>query len=281
MTFPAIDAQVYRGALVRMERGIYRSSLAPDKPEQAPMAAALRARPDARISGPFVLWLHGLGDISASAPWEVLTAVGRKVRGVDFLHRPNPSPGDGIVVFRGLPTVPVTTALVDSGRFIDVLGGRALRLAYDSSRWRKLTTPKMILERAQRLGPADPGAAVFLEWHERGELVPESDGERRLGRIVCRIAPPPQAQVRVRGFRVDWYWPLYRFGLEYQGVVDHRSAKDRQNDIGRSHALRRADIHILPVSDRDFRYPDALLGEVLRRLTERAHELGLPNPTLV
>jgi hypothetical protein len=280
MTPAAVDSSVKRGLLVPIERGVYRSSTSPDIPEQRPLAAALRARPDAKITGPFVLALHRLAGLPVTASWEILTRPGRRLRNAGFKHRIDPTPQEQSVELNGLPTVPVVTALIDTGRFIDEISERTLRLAYDNCRWNNLITVEDVVNRAQALGEKDPGARIFLEWHDRGELVPESHGERHLGRVVCRITPPPEPQVRIAGYRIDWYWPAYRFGLEYQGVTDHRSARKRHADTHRTNNLRRKGVHIHPVHSWDLKDDHRLLQDVLALLAQRAQQLGLPAPAL-
>ncbi|MGI8574058.1 MAG: hypothetical protein ACR2MA_01680 [Egibacteraceae bacterium] len=44
---------------------------------------------------------------------------------------------------------------------------------------------------ARLLGPRDPGAKVFLDWFDDGDLVPESQPERRLGALLSDFDPRP------------------------------------------------------------------------------------------
>jgi hypothetical protein len=127
----------------------------------------------------------------------------------------------------------------------------------------------------------DTGAATFLAWHDRGELRPESDGERRLGTLVSRIGPPPEPQVEVAGYRIDWFWTRFRFGLEYVGSTDHTSAHDRLADTARLHVLHRHGLEIHQVAAGDLRDAEAFLRRLHRLLTERARELGVVEPVLV
>ena len=243
------------------------------------MAALLRARPDARLTGPFVLGLFNLDGFSVNDRFEILTAPRRQLTGVDFSHRPNPTPNDPTAKHGHLHIAPIAAALVDSARHLNELGERRLRLAYDQARWRNLLTATRVIERARVLGPKDPGAAVFLTWESQQELTPESDGERRIGAALCDFDPAPEPQVWILNYRIDWYWRLYRCGFEYQGTIDHTTAQARLKDTQRYHDLYGAGVQIYPVVHSDLDDLAHFTQWVRAQLVVRAVELGVPPPT--
>jgi hypothetical protein len=273
-----IETLVRRRGLIPIERGVYRVAGGATTRQQAAMAALLRARPGARLTGPFVLGLFDLDGFSVQDPFEILTVPGRQLTGVEFDHRTNPTPEDPVAKHGQLQIAQIAAALVDSGRYLDALGDRRLRLAYDQARWRSIVTAGRVLDRARLLGPADPGAAVFLSWNDRQELMPESEGERDVGAVLSGFDPAPEPQVWVLNYRIDWYWRLYRCGVEYQGSLDHTTAQARLKDTRRFQDLGEAGVQILPVVHSDLEDPDYFARWVHAQLVVRAFELGVPPP---
>lgn len=279
LTEDAIDAMVQRGQLVPTERGSYRVRGSPVIPEQSAIAAVHRARPGARVTGPFVLALLNVDGFTRDDPFEVLTAPGRRLRNVGFAHRRNPTPDEPGAWFRALPITTPTVSLVDSARFGSELGERRLRVGLDVMTWRGMTSPQRVLDRARLLGPRDRGAAFFLGLLGDDLARSESDGERDLGRLLAVFEPPPEPQVWVTPRRrVDWYFRPLRLALEYLGQVDHATAEARMQDAARSDELAGVGVRVVPVVSRDLRDPQRLLAWVEALLARRAYELGVDPP---
>lgn len=281
LTEDQVDGLVRSGVFLPIERGAYRVAGGATMPEQAAMAAVIRARPGAVITGPLVLALLGVDGFTRSDPFEVLTAPGRRLRGVTFRHRANPTPTTPTAQFRGLPIARPTACLVDAHRWVSVIGDRRLRLGTDAARWKKLTTDEKLVARARHLGRSDPGGGRILAMADSGDLKCESQGERDLGALLRRFKPPPEAQVWVTPKRrVDWYWRSLRLALEYLGTVDHATVAGRLADAQRDEELRQVGVRTVPVTATDLRDPDALLPTVAAALTVRAAQLGHAAPTL-
>ena len=243
------------------------------------MAALLRGRPGACLTGPFILGLFDVDGFCPTDPFDVLLKPGRRLRGVGFPHRHNPTPKSPTASRGALVVVSITAALVDSARCLDG-EDRRLRLAYDQCRWKGMTTADKVAARIRELGQRDPGASRFATLLADSGYRPESDGERAAGQALRGIDPEPESQMWVGRYRIDWYWPLYRFGIEYQGVVDHVGVQADADDAQRAADLSRSGIKILTVTSRDVAHPGTFRVWGHAQLVVRAHELKLPAPRL-
>lgn len=277
----AVDGLVQRGMLVPIQRGVYRVRGGAIGSEQRAMAAVLRARPGAVVTGPLVLALLEVDGFRRTDPFEVLTTPGRRLRGVDFPHRINPTPDATTARFGGLTIASPTAALVDAGRFRESLGDRRLRAGLDAARWRGLTTTQRVVERIEELGPGDPGARFWRDTAELGLLAPESEGERSLGALLDRVSPAAEPQVWVTPRRrVDWFYRRFRTAIEYLGGIDHGHAAALLRDRDREAELAALGIRVVPVVDRDLREPEGFLGWIGNVLAARAYELGVEPPAI-
>lgn len=278
-----IDGLVRRGFLLAIERGVYRVAGGARLAEQAPFAAALRSRPDAVVTGPFVLGHLRVDGYRPEDPFEILLAPGRRPpRNVTFPTRPDPIPQrpvgrDGEVRLAG-----PLDALIDAARFREVVGDRRLRLAYDWLRWRGLIDRDRVGRRLEELADVDVGARQLLEVLDGpGGLDSESDGERKLGRLAMRFDPPPEPQVYVTpARRADWYFRGLRQILEYLGSVDHDTLLGRIADDERDAELAQHQIRVRYVRRQDLDDVPALVASIAGTLAVRAHELGVAAPTL-
>lgn len=274
LTVGTVNGLVRRGALVCVERGVYRARGGACSPAQRAMAAALRARPGAVVSGPLVLALLGVDGFTGDLPFEVLVAPHRRPTGVDFTWRPDPTPEATKASVGALPIVTPTAALVDSARWLDRLTARRLRAGFDAARWSGLTTTQRVRERAERLGPDDPGAAFFLELFAEGGGQPESEKERVLGRLLADFDPPPESQVWLTPRRrTDWYFREPRVAVEYNGTVDHTGPSARERDAEREDELADLGILVVTVTAADLGAPDDLRAWLRVILARRAREL--------
>lgn len=285
LTEGQVEGLVSRGTLVSVERGVYRVQGGARVPEQVPMAAALRARPAAKVTGPFVLGALGVEGFTRTDPFEILTAPGRRLTGVDFPHRPDPTPSQRPAHFEGMPIVRPARALVDTGRFVDQVGARRLRIAYDSARWKGLLTTERVRRELRSLGGDDPGVLGFHRAFE-GDLIDdrtsESEPERLVGVYTSVFDPPPEPQVWVLpNRRVDWFWRVLRLVLEYFGEVDHAHARARLDDDDRSGELRAAGLVAVPIVAADLRDRGGFVAWMRAVTSARAYELGVPAPRLL
>ncbi|MBW3662867.1 MAG: hypothetical protein KY469_07180 [Actinobacteria bacterium] len=277
-----IDGLVQRGELIPHERGQYRVRGAPQVPEQHAMAAQLRGRPDACITGPFVLAILNIEGFTRSDPFEALLRPDRRIGNVEFSYRANPTPDATTGRFKGLRVATITNALVDSGRFADELGERRVRVGFDNARARRLTSSERLQSRVRELGPDDPGAMWWDSFLTEGSAENESEGERRVAPLLDRFDPSPEPQVWVTPTRrVDWFWRPIRLALEYFGLVDHRGERERLRDGARNDELKRLEIEVVPIIAEDLADENAFLLWIESVARSRAFELGVEAPRLL
>lgn len=264
-------------------RGVHRLRGGAPLAEQVAFGAALRSRPGATITGPLVLGLLGVGDLGTDAPFEILIDESRHLTNVPFPFRVDPDPDRPVVRFGEVRAAAPVDALIDSGAFVEAIGERTLRVAWDQLRWQGMVRQSRLLTRMDHLRGACPGVPVVDRVLEvGGGAAPESEGERRLGEVLRSFDPEPEPQVWVTpGRRTDWFFRRLRLGFEYLGRVDHNSTSARIRDDARDRELREEGIRLHYVSVEDLHEPQSLLATVAGLLTVRAHELSVTPPVAV
>ncbi|MGI8874074.1 MAG: type IV toxin-antitoxin system AbiEi family antitoxin domain-containing protein [Egibacteraceae bacterium] len=256
----AVDGRVYNGHLDRVHCGVYRLPGAPIPSEQAAMAAVLRCRPVAALSGELALALLDVEGCSMEATPLVLVGTNRTVCNVDFVVR-----GDGTwkpdrALVCDVPAVRATRALLDSCGGAD---DRLIVRRMDSMRWRGLASVERVALRAGDL-PLHAGAARFLALHRRGLFEQESFGERSLARVLQGVEPQPRWGVWVApDIKVDGLWADVRLVLEYYGKEHHSRERDRAHDHERVARLRALGYHVEVVVASDLDAPAALRARLL------------------
>lgn len=276
-----VDGYVRRGHLVVVERGIYRATAGAVVAQQAPFAAALRARPGATITGPAVLGHLGVDGFDASAPFEILVQPDRRLRNVGFPWRPDPRPDREVRWCGEVRLAEPSDALVHSVRWRQQLGDRSLRLGCDWLGWRGFIDRADFLDRLVSRARIDPDATQLLEVLGGLELGrSESDGERVVGSILSGFDPAPEPQVWLtRSHRGDWVFVLYGVVVEYKGVVDHTGDANEARDAAREADVGEDGWAVISVTARDLEDEPALVARVVTVLTLRAMERGLPTPS--
>jgi hypothetical protein len=277
----AIDGLVRRGTLVRLERGVYRWSGGAALIEQHALAAALRARPQATITGPFVLgWLR-VDAFTCADPFEILTRPTRRLTGAGFPHRTDPLQDRAVARVGEVRLAAPVDALIESALWRSSIGDRPLRVAYDQLRWRGIITADRVSRRLRERGEHDPAVSCFLEALDGAPLGSESEGERLLAPVLTRLRPAPVPQVWVTPRRrVDWYLHELKFGWEYLGPVDHAYVSQRLADAERDEELAAQGIRLSYVTAADTRNMETLLATVVGALAVRADQLGVAAPTV-
>lgn len=264
-------------------RGVHRVRGGAPQAEQFAFAAALRSRPKATVTGPIVLGLLGVDGFGTDAPFEILTQPGRRLTNVPFRHRRDPHPDRPVATHGEVRTAGPVDALIDSAAFVDEVGERPLRVAYDQLRWRGIIEEHRVRDRLEQFWSDAPGAPILSRLLEfGGGFEPESEGERGLGSILGCFEPAAEPQVWVTpSRRTDWFFRSVRCGFEYLGKVDHDHVAGRIADDQRDAELREEGIRLHYVTSQDLAQPRALLASVAGMLTVRAHDLGVPAPVAV
>lgn len=281
---PSVADDLLRsGIFAQLLRGVHRVRGAPRLAEQYAFAAALRARPDATVTGPLALGLLGVPGFHGAAAFEVLRRPERRLMNVAFSHRVDPLPDRAVTRYGDVRVAGPLDALIDSAGILGAGHARELRVAWDHLRGKRLTSPERLRRRCDLLRGRSPGVAILETILEQaGGLVIETEGERALAPVLSCFDPPfiPQYWVTPRR-RVDFYCPRCRYGYEYLGEVDHTCVAQRLADDERDAELRREGIRLGYVTKHDLRDPIALVATIAGSLTVRAHELGVEAPVAV
>lgn len=273
LTEPTVDSMLRHGRLLKVERGVYRIPGCAQPVEQEPMAALLRARPDARLTGARVLGLLGIEGFDRDGAFTVFTAPRRHLTGVSFDHRPDPVPDRKPTPIGPLACVHPLVALVDA---IVPLGRRERRVAMHVLRRRgHWSDERFAVERAAR-GDDDPGIAVVLGLIADGVLVTDSPEEDAMGERLLAIDDRFEPQIWITpAIRVDWLLRTLRLGFEYQGDVDHGDELGRVADEERFAAAAAAGVQLIAVTAADLRDP-GFEAWVRGLIAARTFELSRP-----
>ncbi|WP_157041701.1 hypothetical protein [Nitriliruptor alkaliphilus] len=283
VTPAAADDLLRSGLFAPVLRGVHRVRGGARLAEQYAFAAALRARPDATVTGPLVLGLLGVPGFLGSPAFEILRRPERRLTNVAFAHRADPLPDRPVGRYGDVRVVGPLDALIDSAGLLGGARARDLRVAWDHLRGKGLTTPDRLQRRCDQLRGLVPGVAILESVLERaGGLEIETEGERALAPVLSCFDPPfvPQWWV-TRRRRVDFFSTRCRCGYEYLGEVDHAYVAQRIADDERDAELRREGIRLGYVTKHDLRDPVALVATIAGSLTVRAHELGVTPPVAV
>jgi hypothetical protein len=256
-----------------IEFGVHRVVGSARLPSQRAIAATLRSGPGATLTGPLVLALYGIDGFTDHDPFEVLLPPGRRSSRVDFLVRRDPDWQRPVGRRGEARLVGAVDALIDSAASVHGIEPRRLRLAHDVLRWRGLLAPGRLTTRIRELGRGAPGGPALAELLELDAHEAVGRGELRLGELLTAFDPAPEPQVWVTPRRrVDWWFRSVRYGLEYQGSVDHGTLAGRLADADRDLELARDDIRLGYVTASDLRDAGALTARIASALAVRAHE---------
>jgi very-short-patch-repair endonuclease len=247
----AVARRVAQGRLRRLHRGVF--LVGPLRgPLTSEMAALLAVGHDATLS-------HR----SAAARWEILPPTDDPVDVSVSQGHPRNRPGIRIHRTRCIEhslkaglrvTTPVRT-LVDLAASI---GARDLERAVEEAQIRRLVT-RGELERLRRIGPG----------HEPS--LTRSEAERRL-RALIRAArlPPPQTNVRLGSYEVDFVWPDERVVVEVDGFAFHSTRAAFERDRARDRALQAAGYVVLRFTWRQLVHePEVVVAELAAALVRQ------------
>jgi hypothetical protein len=256
----AVDGRVYNGHLERVLCGVYRLPGAPVPVEQPAMAAVLRCRPEAALSGVVALALLSVEGCSPDVTPLVLVVPGRRVQNVGFDVWADGTWATDRAYIGDVPAVRATRALLDACAAADA---RSIARWTDSLRWRGLASVDRIAWRARQL-PGHSGARRFLQLEAQRLFQQESFGERGLAEVLAGVEPQPEWGVWVAtDIRVDALWADARLVIEYYGAEHHSREHDRAHDHARVARLRARGYHVEIVVAADLLDPAALRARLL------------------
>jgi hypothetical protein len=263
MTKGQVDNALRHAHLERYHHGTYRRTGAADDHHQEALAAALRCRPGARVTGPRILTFLGVEGFDEDASFTVLARPGRRVRNVPFTVAADLAAGWGDATYGGVPGTTPALTLLELARGSDHLDEALLR-TFDRARWRGVVSRDR-LEHAVAELPSHPGAQRWAVMLGVDASLVESPGERRLLPVLGRLSPDVEFQVSVApGIRVDALWRAHAVVIEYRGGGVHDDPRDERADEERDARLRGLGFTVVHVVAADLRHPDALLARLQR-----------------
>jgi very-short-patch-repair endonuclease len=225
------------------------------------------------------VWRNGaLGHLDALGLWQVRRRTRGEVHvcvssGVKLerqgivLHRRRGLLPSMITVYRGIRVTNLACTLVDVA---PSLHRNELEAAINESNKLNLTDPE-----ALRLALGDyagrPGVAIVRDvLDKRTFTFTDSDLERAFLRLVRRAGlPPPLTQVRISGFRVDFFWPDLRLVVETDGLRYHRTPAQQARDRQRDQVLVAAGMTVLRFTHAQVRHDPAHVEGTLVAVVER------------
>jgi hypothetical protein len=243
-----IDRRVHAKRLCVVHHGVYRVGpiASPCAREMAAVlacgpCAAVSHRSAARVRG----WRAAAGPADSDVDVIVRHSHGGRRPGIRR-HRMALAP-DEVTGLHGIPiTTPERTLLDLAG----VLRARELeRTLAQAEEERLASRPGLLLVLARR--PRHPGARRLREVL-RAEAPPaltKSTAEDLFLEIIEPTPlPQPEANVWVRGFRVDFYWPAERLVVEVDGFAFHSSHRMFEKDRARDAALAAAGLRVIRIT---------------------------------
>lgn len=261
-----IDHRVRRGRLRPLHRGVYR--VGPIRGRREPEMAALLA------CGPGAVLSHR----SAARLWGLLREEPGDVPVEVSVHPGHPERGPSIRAYRS--RVPEPDRAEQDGLSLTSAGRTILDLAASTDA-RGL---ERALARAGRLELLPPGALQdLLERYPRRRGTPllrallearaepafvRSEAEELLLGLVRRAGiRPPEVNVVVRGWEVDFLWRRPGLVVEVDGFAFHRSASAFERDRTRDGILTAAGFRVMRVTWRQLhRRPEAVLVRLAKAL---------------
>ncbi len=274
ISYGVIDHRLRSGALVHVDRGVYRARVAPPSGEQSLMAAVLGIGGAAVVSHQSAAHLWGLLGRRPEQP-HVTTSTGRWRPKPFHVHRSMDLAVEHITSVRGIPTTTPARTVVD-------LGASAPRLAVSAfnqvlrDRLVTLSEFEILIGDIGRQGRAGVGVIRKLV-EERAKWVGtnESALEDEFRRIIDRsLLPIPVAQYEIRDDRgmfigrADFAYPERRLVIELDGYRFHSDPEAFARDRNRQNRLLLAGYRILRYTAKDLRQnPDRVVADLVRSLT--------------
>ncbi len=258
----SIESAVRLGHLHRVHRGVYAVGHVAPSPLGDWHAAVLAGGPGAVLSHRSAATLLRIRDGVGPRIDVTVPAGGHARAGIAF-HRSKLEPWE-VTEVSHIPTTSPARTLVDLAHALD--DPDAVEWAAREMQFRRLFD-RRLLELANHRWP-DRTVTRILE-----SLAPT--GSRLevafLSRVVRRHRlPEPQSQVRLEGFRVDFFWPQARLVVEVDGKA-HDEPAMRQADAVRDNVLQLAGYVVLRYRWADVHRRDAQTARQIRRALADSH----------
>ncbi|MGH2910364.1 MAG: DUF559 domain-containing protein, partial [Solirubrobacteraceae bacterium] len=266
---------VQQGRLVRRHRGVYADALTKISQRGQLLAALLALGDTAFLSRRTALALYGVRPVNLRAI-EVTVVADHTPRHEGLrVHRTTIVPDDHeIRLIDGLRVASPSLALLEAAaretdqeldRLIAELARRNLldldQIDAAATRRRGLRGVKRLRRALSRYRPPTGGRA--------GAVANASAFEQACAAWLRQHPqiPPPQRNVRLGPWELDFYWPAHRLALETDGEQYHRTPQELERDRVKDAWLQRHDRKVLRVTEFRFTHDRAgILGDLATML---------------
>lgn len=267
----AVAYRVAKGRLYALHRGVYRVGPVA-APLEREMAGVLACGATAVLShhsagSVWTLLARGPGAI----PVEVSSQGGYRAPDRWLrLHRVAPFAADETTTFEGLPITSPARTLVDLAGCLDVWGLE--RAVARADRQGLATIEALAALLARYPGRAGSRALRAVLGRDGGSALTRSEAEARFLWLVRDASlPPPEANVTIQGFEVDFVWRAARLVVEIDGFEFHSSRSAFERDRRRDAVLTASGFRVIRVTWRQLTSePQAVVTRVARALGQGA-----------
>jgi very-short-patch-repair endonuclease len=261
----AVTHRLAKGRLHRVATGVY----AVGRPELTRygrwMAAVLSCGPGAALSHQSAAALFQIRDAEGRIEVSVPARSTPRRRGIR-IHR-RIALTDLVTLHHGITVTNPACTLVD---IAPGLPDHQLEAAINQADALGLIRPETLRLALDEL-PCRPGVALVRRLLDRWTfMLTDSELERRF-LVIVRSAGlgRPRTQVRLRGFRVDFYWPDLGLIVETDGLRYHRTAASQARDRRRDQVLTAAGFTILRFTHAQVAFEPDYVRSTLAAVAER------------
>jgi len=267
VTVPTVRSRVRSGRLRPIHRGVYQVGPVAGRFARE-MAAVLACGPGAVVSHRSAgsLWAI-LPPADATMPVELTINSRRPFRrpGV-VVHRTLSLDVDDLTHLEGVPITSPVRTLLDLAA---VLRFRELEQALARAERAELVNRTDLSKVAERHRHR-PGVSALraLLAGEAAPAMARSEAEERFLQLIRKAQlPPPETNVKVHGFEVDFLWRAQGVAVEVDGFAYHRSPASFEGDRRRDAHLAAQGIHVMRVTWRQLTTePEAVLVRLAQTL---------------
>lgn len=242
-----IARRVHRNRLRPLQRGVY--LVGPLMVARAqPMSAVLCCGESAVVSHHSAAVLWEIVDPSAASKSVDITipAGARRHRPGVNIHRTALQPDE----MMRLDALPVTTAARTLFDLASRIAGRDLERLIAEALSRRVTSQAALATLMQRYEhrPAARRLSMFLDGDRQPALSRSAAEDAFLVLTGKAQLPRPEANVRVEGHEVDFYWRTERLVVEMDGFAYHGSRRSFERDRRRDAVLAAAGLRVMRVT---------------------------------
>ena len=246
---------VASGQLWRVQRGVYADTRSPMTPRGHLFASVLTVAPDSFLSHRTAAALHGLRALTVMRIELTVVAAHTPKRPPLWVHRVGEPPRrDELRTRDGLTYSSALRMLVELAP--RETPDELRRLITAAARKRLLDPRRLELTLARHAGAPGIGDLRVALAAYRPTPADKSGFEREFACWLAREPriPPPQRNVRLDRWELDFYWPDHRVAAETDGDRYHMLPGDRERDNLKDVWLQRHRISVMRVSEFRFEH---------------------------